>query len=276
MADYIKQRALAAKVGVSMAMLGLLAGLGIKSQGDAQQPASVRLADATSHSAQVLKGSKPSLVKVENKLQGEYNKLTKELRSLQKTDKANFNKIASGFYGKATADATFLKQGDAAGEYLKIVDAAAKFLPIGGSADNALKLDGLGADAFLQGNGAIVSGSQTVAAVGTAAALLQSTDSTLTIQAGGDGPGVAIVNNTGAPRDIIVVHTGSSAASSTIPANMSERIALALTDQVTIQALPNAATGEVATAIVSTEPGPAGPAGGGQQSYVGQLIIGTP
>ena len=144
-AEYIRFRLTAAKVGVSMALLALIAGIAEKGQAS---PVQVHAAQ----DAQLLKLTgisgppKAAFLKLETKVL----KLDRALLKLERNLSASFLKVK-------TANATFLKIGDANAQFLKIDDANAQFLKIDGTAANAQKVGGISADGLIQGKGQVLS-----------------------------------------------------------------------------------------------------------------------
>jgi hypothetical protein len=138
MAEYAKFRWTTAKVGASMALLALVAGMADKARA-ATEHASAK--PATSGLFLKLSGLggviSSDFLKVEKKMV----KLTKSVSSLDaKLIKMNRTLTAVGK------------------TYLKIADANAKFLKADGTAVNAQKLGGLAPSQFFQGSGSVVSG----------------------------------------------------------------------------------------------------------------------
>src|SRR5947208_42413 len=138
MAEYAKFRWTTAKVGASMALLALVAGMADKARA-ATEHASAK--PATSGLFLKLSGLggviSSDFLKVEKKMV----KLTKSVSSLDaKLIKMNRTLTAVGK------------------TYLKIADANAKFLKADGTAVNAQKLGGLAPNQFFQGSGNVVSG----------------------------------------------------------------------------------------------------------------------
>jgi hypothetical protein len=161
MAAYVKGRFRAARVGVTMAIMGLLAGLGIKSESQPTtttvfaEPASLQtLAKNTIGSAQI---KNHSLLFSDLKLHQvpsykEFKFFTTQFNDKWlKLDTANLVHKAD-VYDKHLTDSTFLK----------IEDAGAQFLKLDGTAQNALKINGLGSDQLIQGHGQVITGSTAV------------------------------------------------------------------------------------------------------------------
>jgi hypothetical protein len=157
MADYVRARFHAARIGVTMALFGLLAGLGIKSNEAtptttvvADPASSLSLGKNTIGSAQI---KQHSLLFSDMKLHQvpsykEFKFFTTQFNEKwAKLDVGNLvHKV--DVYDKATANSTFLNLSDANAEFLHKTD----------TADNAAKLAGLTPDQLIQGHGQVVTG----------------------------------------------------------------------------------------------------------------------
>ena len=162
MAEHIRQRFSAARTGVTLAVFGLLAGLGIKNNG--AQPATVQLDPAASQaiarnmigSAQIknhsIRFSDIKLHQVPS---------YKEYKNYVANIKQQWIKLDAGnlvhtrdVYDKLTTDATFLQKADANATFLQKADTAV----------NALKIDGLAKDQIVQGHGQVITGNTAVGA----------------------------------------------------------------------------------------------------------------
>ena len=181
MAAYVKGRFHAARVGVTMAILGLLAGLGIKNEGGTRttiiaDPAAAQLLVKNSVGSAQIKNH--SLLFNDLKIHQvpsykQYDKFTK-------ADNIKWVKLDSGnvvhkvdVFDKQSADGRFLKLDDAAGylkidsanlTFLKLDDANANFLHKADTASNALKIDGLSSDQIIQGRGQVITGNTVIGA----------------------------------------------------------------------------------------------------------------
>jgi hypothetical protein len=194
MADYVRYRAAAARLGVTMALMGLLTNL-------SDRIASARASGTAAHAAAggtvgAITGPliklEHSLATIEHKLSSNYFssqkinttflKIKSADSSFQKIDSANseFLKIDSAnsqflkiddansqflkiddansdFLKIDSANSDFLKIDDANSEFLKIDDANSQFLKVDSTAANSNELGGLKPDAFVQGAGSVVS-----------------------------------------------------------------------------------------------------------------------
>lgn len=153
MAEYIKFRLSAAKVGVSLALMALIAGIAEKVQ---TSPGQVHATET----AQFLKltgfsgATKATFLKIENKLL----KLDTAFLKLQQKVNTMYTKVQiDGRFLKITdANAQFLKITDANAQFLKIGDANSQFLKIGDTAANSALLGNLRPDQFFQGRGNVL------------------------------------------------------------------------------------------------------------------------
>ena len=241
MAEYVKLRLTAAKVGVTMALLGLIGGIAEKA----------RAAAPTGHAAATLPGGTLGNVylKIDSAITALDHKITSALKIDQsflkidranstflKIDKANttflkiddaateflkidaantdFLKIDAAnttFMKIVDANNTFLKIDDAANEFLKITDAATEFLKVGGTAANSQELGGLPAVQFVQGRGGTAATSMSINGNLTPAPVLQTPDKMITVSvaANADEVVVHVNNNTGALLPAVMTADGS-------------------------------------------------------------------
>lgn len=276
MAQYIKFRLTAAKVGVSMALAALIAGIAEKVHA---APPVVQARPAAVDSFLKLDGvtgqSKTDFLKLENK----WNKLNSAFLKLDKQLSTIYHKgaINSTFLKIDAANTEFLKIDAANAEYLKIADASAEFLKIGGTAANSNELGGLTPDAFLQGHGNVVSGEATVTSPTQSQQLLATPDGTLSVQLQtSDGvPRLNIHNSSNnslpAVQDLDTVG-GTSTTTSTPIAPGDNTTDLGRTgNQVHVQIFPAGTFNEVVTLTVSVEPVPST----GGYTAVGQMLLGN-
>jgi hypothetical protein len=271
-AEYIKFRLTAAKVGVSMALLALIAGVAEKAS---SRPAVVKATPAASDFflklGGITGGVKTALVKLEDK----WIKLDSALSKFE-------HKITGNYYDKHAINGSFLKIKSANDTFLKTVDANAKFLPATGTAANASKLGGLAPDAFVQGHANVISGAVTVGPGAQAQTLLPIPSGTQggiivvcsPAPAGAVGVQVSITNTTKVTIPA-VLNENSDPTAVELPAGQTTPVATAGADpklpvQFQLQTFPTAALNEVMTLTVSIEPS----ATPGQASVVGQMLIG--
>jgi hypothetical protein len=277
MADFIKLRLAAARVGVSMAFFALLAGLAEKARAVTPASSSVHANFLAQDAASNARGPTrltlakldTALAKLEHKLSTSFETTHKLNRTFLKIKSAN-----STFLKIDDANTDFLKIDSANNEFLKIESANNEFLKIDSTASNSNKLDGLTAGQFVQGGGQVITGS--VPAVQTNGALSPLLSlpggiivvSVQDISARGEVQ-VVIGNNSGSPLEAVdgngvphVLAEGNSVAVS-LPVNPAS--------QVHLQIFPSAASGafpEVVTLIVSADNV------GGTISVVGQAFTG--
>jgi hypothetical protein len=293
MAERIRFRASAAKVGVSVAFLALVGGLV-----DRLRPShsAVRVTPAAT-TGQFLKlhgipgDVKRALIKLEDKwikldsaLSTVVHKLTTDYL---KIDSANseFLKIrAAGLqYMKiVAADAEFLKIRAANVQFLKIRDANSEFLKTTDANSQFLKIDDA-KNEFLQGQGSVVSGSAELSTTASSPTpVLQSPDGLITVsaQATQDRFELFIQNDSSDSRDFVVDEDAGAPGqassplveSGTIKAGDKAQFLLSdilLTRQFHVQLFPSANFPQAMTLVLSSEP-----MQNNQVSVVGQLLIG--
>ncbi len=200
MADFIKLRLAAARMGVSMAFFALLAGIADRARANpvASGSGTGLLGEATAAGSG---GGRPTtLLKLDSALLKLEHKLSTSFETTHKLNQT-FLKIRS-------ANAEFLKITAADASFLKIDDANAEFLKIEGTAANAAQLGGLAPDAFFQGNGHVVTG---------AVPAVQSTPTQLLALPGGiivvdvanvPGSGLVLTINNGTGATLTAVEQG--------------------------------------------------------------------
>ena len=207
MADYIRFRWASAKVGASMALLALIAGVADKAHAapsasaSKSEPLAVALKLAGLGSA-----ISQNFIKIDQKLASVNKSLFKYEKSVAANiyDKASVNKAFlkvkaanAEFLKSSDANLKYLKITDATAKFLKITDAAAKFLPMSGTAANASKLGGLTPDAYVQGRANVASGAVSLAS-GDKKTILQSAGGIIVVAAQrpiGGGTNLVITNN---------------------------------------------------------------------------------
>jgi hypothetical protein len=254
MAEYIRFRLTAAKVGASMALLALIAGLAGKTQSG---PTQVNAKPAAFDAFLKLDGLTGESKVAFNKLQNVFIKMERALASVE-------HKLADVYYKPQlnaiflkirTANAEFLHKDAANAEFLKIQDAYAKFLKIDGTAANSTELGGKTSDAFVQGKGSIVSGAVSVNGDGKPATLLRSADGMITasVVASADGSVFVVVHNgTGVP--LTAVHDPTAVE---LPAGVDTRILMPSDGkgaaQLILQIFPAGSYRHVLTLTVSAD-----------------------
>ncbi len=294
MAEYIKFRLTAAKVGVSMALLALIAGVAEKARSGPPQvtatPAAnfLKLTGLTSAisgnfvkiEAKFLK-IESSLLKFESKVaKSFYDKSAVNAKFLKITDaNKKYLKLTDAnakFLKIDDANAKFRKIDDASAKFLKIDDANAQFLKVGGTAADSSKLGGMTPDAFVQGRGNIVSGAVTVpvSANGSPQPLLQAQTPAgiivVSVSANADGVRLTIHNGTGVALPAVQDGNGTPLTLDPTQDSTVRLGAVGSANQTHIQVFADGSVRQALTLIVSS----AQPAAGGAVSVVGQMLIG--
>ena len=262
MADYIKLRVAAARLGVSVAFFALLAGVAERARAaTAPTPSGSFLREASVPAGH---GIDRVILKLDSALATLEHKLNTSFDTTHKLNQT-FLKIKS-------ANASFLKIDDANASFLKIDDATNEFLKIDSTAANAAELGGLTPESFFQGNGHVVTGS--VVADATATPLLSLPGGIIVASVSSTpGAGVQLMIHNGTSVDLPAVQDGNADAI-TLPANGDRAILLGPegnANQLHLQIFPNgSAFPEVVTLIVSSEDVTGGPT----PSVVGQAFTG--
>jgi hypothetical protein len=264
MAEYIRFRLTAAKVGVTVTFFALLAGLADKAR-------AVPLIAKPAASANFLKeisiptgGGVDRIViqKLDSALAALEHKLATSFESTHKINQtflkiksadttflkiksanANFLKVDSAnanFLKVDSANVDFLKIDDANSEFLKIDDANAdfltpaaaggQFLKLSATAADSSELGGLTPDAFFQGSGHVVSGAATVSGgTGTTQLLALPGDIIAVSVSGGAGNGVDLTIHNGTAVSLPAVQAnagGSSPQAITLAPNADKTVSL--------------------------------------------------
>jgi hypothetical protein len=270
MAEYIKFRLTAAKVGVTMALLGLIAGLADRAQSKPQYatasfPGTLKVIPLTVVSDLQTLNTRcerdPKLMPLTCVLDSGVLGLDKAVGKIDTALAKLEYKVNTSFLKIKSADAEFLKITDASSEYLKIDAANSQFLKIRATAANSSELGGLTPDAFFQGHGNVVSGATTISANSQSQTLLTLPGGIIVISvaANADQLTITVTNNSGAP--IPAVEDGDSNPI-TIPQGQSNPVPAlannAQAHQIHLQLMPNAAFTDVVTVMISSEPSPTG------------------
>jgi len=282
MADYIKLRLTAAKVGATMAFLGLLAGLAERARASSMPPPQANFLREVSSplgnvNATVIHKLDNALAALEHKLETSFTTTHKLNQTFLKIKSANteFLKLRSAdttFLKIEDANANFLKIDDANASFLKIEDANNTFLKIGATAANAGELGGLTPDAFFQGTGHVITGSlPSVGVTGAPGSQLLSLPGGIIV--------VSILNMPAAPPELVIQNNAGAALSAvtdsadhTLAANATTSIPFpsATGSQLHLQIFPGGSLPDVVTLIVSVENA------SGPISAVGQAFVGLP
>ncbi len=203
MTEYMKFRLTAAKAGVTLALMGLIAGIAERAQASPQRAGSASVASFLKLHG-LSRAISGNFLKIEQKLQ----KINSAIVSIDDKWVKLENTLSKTFYNAQKADTTFLKITDASAQFLKITDASAqflkitdanaKFLTLTGTAADASKLGGIPASGFLQGSGSVVSGA--LSGLGQTPQQLLSLPGGIII--------VSIANTPGA-GSIVTIHNGT-------------------------------------------------------------------
>lgn len=256
MAEYVKFRLSAAKVGVTMALAALVAGA-VERAGAGASSLHVRPAALFVK----LGGINGELHKVLSKIEIKIEAVGAEVASLEK-------KFHNKVYTKVEADKIYLKIRTANGEFLKKADTAA----------NSQLLGNKPASSFVQGNRtSVVTGAATLGPASSAQTLLQIPSAT---QGGiivvcepvpGAGTQAVLQNNTGKTLPAVQTVGGQSKSVPLSPGNNLLLGNMGGTGQTTIQILPTTGFSEVVTLVVSAEPSIQG---NNQTAFVAQAFTG--
>jgi hypothetical protein len=209
MAEYVRYRMAAAKVGVTMALLSVIGGIaekaGARPPANAHEAAAVDYLKLTGISGNVAK----QFVKLEHKLQSVLSEIDHKLSKSYYDKRASNNtflkidKANSEFLKIDLASVNFLKIDAANLNFLKIREAALNYLKIDGTATDSNKLGGLTPDRFFQGHGNVTTGEMSISD-GTSTPTFMMGDGSVRVlialmppgQQGGPSPQVTLENNT--------------------------------------------------------------------------------
>jgi hypothetical protein len=300
MADYVRYRAAAARLGVTMALLGVLSNL---SDRIAAARASARSAHvAAAGTAGAITGP---LLKLESSLASIEHKLSSNYFSSQKIDTtflkiksadSSFLKIKSAnsdflkiddansqflkiddadanFLSINNANSQFLKIDEADSQFLKIDDANSQFLKIDSTAANSNELGGLKPNAFVHGAGSVISSAVQVSPsnnVDNQIPLISSPDGLLNVLVYDDDGTITLsVQNTGSTDLPAVQDTDGQTTSRTLTAGEYSPLPVAGgVAQTTLQVFPAGASADVITLTVSLD------GAGGATPVVAQMLVG--
>jgi hypothetical protein len=292
MAEKIKFRLTAARVGVSAALLALIGGVVDRLPSG---PSDVRITRASAPGKFLKLGGiqgnvKSALLKLEDKwikIDGALNTVIHKLDvKYLKITQANseFLKLHSAdvkFHKIGLAEAKLLKIDAANAEFLKIKAAGAEFLKIKSAGTEFLKIDAARRQ-FEQGQGSVVSGATTVQLNGSGA-LLQSPDGliTVSVQPTPDFVNVVIHNSSSAPLGYVAEQDyenpnaqTNATTSGRLSAGKDTTVLSAAVGgplQLHLQTFPSGKIPSVLTLTVSVEQ-----TSGNEFEAVGQLLSGTP
>jgi hypothetical protein len=277
MAEHVKFRLNAAKVGVSMALMALIGGLAEKvgvasarpSAGDAHFVKATSSPTGGSSVRSVIQKLDSALASLEHKLATNFETTQKLNQTFLKIKSAN-----TEFLKVDSANANFLKIDTANTEFLKIDGANSEFLKIDSTAANSSELGGKAPSAFVQGKGDVVSGYQSVTSSNTIdnqLPLVSSPDGAVSVFVYDDTGSITLVVKNATGTDLPAVQeTNGQAQARTLTASEPTSIVLgSSTSQSTIQIMPADSSGDVITLTVSVDYKI-----GASEDVVAQMLIG--
>jgi hypothetical protein len=259
MSESGKLKVTAAKVGMVMACLALLAGIAETTGSGAAKATVAPAADVTQPHAgvsQVLKG------KIPLKLKGLSPELTADFKVIETYLSRLFEEHGIYYFFKHTDDGHTL---------LTKSDAAKKYLAIGAAAQDSKEVGGL-SPPFVQGAGALVSGAATLSGGPRSQKLLATPGIEVDAGINGNGfPSVTIDNSTGLSIPAILDQGGTDGGTTLQPGSNSLTLSLQNgIDQLHLQTFPAGNFNHIVTLIISIDFSPAQ----GSSSFAGQLIDG--
>jgi hypothetical protein len=240
MAEYVKFRWTTAKLGASMALLALIAGVAEKARSTedhvtATPAASISLLKLTGLSKTI----SSNFLKVEKKLL----KIESSITGFEKS-------IARNYYKASQVNAKFLKITDANLKYLKITDANAQYLKATAAAN------------LIQGKGSVVSGA--VASVGAKQQLLSLPGGIIvvSIESTPGAGSIIVVHNATANTLVGAVSMGDGSVSKalTLTANQDTLLPSVLTQttaEIRLQIFPAGSFTNVVSILIGLTPNPA-------------------
>jgi hypothetical protein len=275
MADYVRYRMAAAKLGVTVALLGLIQGVAAKVAGAEQKPANAHEAAASNFLK--LEGLSASVanafLKIELKLDQTVSSIDRTLSKSYlklKTADSTFLKLRtanSTFLKIDAANSSFLKIDSANTTFLKIDDANNRFLKIDSPAANSQKLGGLTPDAFFHGKGNVLTNELTNVTADDTPLLSDGSLAVLVspppLMTPGNGS-VTLENGTGA--DMVATYGENTL---TVPANGTASAINLSGHQIDIQVFDPATPGKVWTITLSEVVANTGTV------FTGQMLIGN-
>lgn len=242
MAEYVKFRLATAKVGVSMALLALIAGAAEKARA-ATNPSAKPAASGGIFLK--ITGLAPTIASDFNKIEAKIIKFNSAISSLDKKVVKLSSTLSKNYYSAQKADRTFLK----------ITDANAKFLPAGGTAANSQKLGNLSPNQFLQGSGNVVSGALLGNLTPQPQQLLSLPGGIIVVdiaQTPGSGPTLTIHNGTAGAG---VAEVGGKAQALTVNGD-TQLLAVQAPAEIRVQIFPSAGFNNVVSILIGLTPNP--------------------
>lgn len=269
MAQRIKFRLTAAKVGVSMALAALVGGL-VEKLSSGRDELQITRASAPGNFIKL--GGLPQKIridfqKVEQKvitLEKKWVKLNQNSVALGSELAATEQKLVKDYLTGQQIDATFLKTSTAEAKFLKITTAAAEYLKIA-TAKNE----------FIQGRGGVVSAATRALADGSVTQLLKSPDGGLVVSLKTDPNAISvnIDNTTGALIPAVqTTDNGTPQSRNLTPGNNVIRLASPLTaHHLQLQTFGDGSSHAATTLVLSSE---AAPSNLKEPQVVAQMLIG--
>ncbi len=277
MAEYIKFRLNAAKVGVSMALLALIGGLAERAQASGTPP---QASKSSVGGFLKLTGLSRTISSDFLKLEDKYLKLNTAIGAFETKLLKYERSVASQYYKSKVIDATFLKIDAANAEFLKIDSANAEFLKITDANSQFLKITDA-QNKFVAGRGGVLTGAASITD-GTSQVLMG--DGSVRVLVGlyqppAGGPPqkqVTLENDTNASLNFTVNGGTSSGGATTIKPGSTQLLLPAVQSvdtgqggQLDIQLFGSGGgAGKVWTITVSAL------GGAGGNTFVGQMLIG--
>jgi hypothetical protein len=270
MAEYVKWRLTKARAGVTMALFGLLAGLGLRAK--ESEPASFERAAALT----LPKGTRipansigSAQVKFHSLLLSDYKPQTVASYAFVIKERKDLNSLDSLFIKMndqvSTLSGTLAKVNDELATFETKDDAASTFLLKDATAANAAKVENVGLDGLIQGHGQVLTGeitpSQTTASVLTV-------PGTLTVQGTKDPAANAIIAVLNTSSQTLLINDGTS-TQSVAPGKSAQPVSMGDGSVRVFQVLISGSGGEVLTLTIS------GYGSGGGEGLVGQALVGT-
>jgi hypothetical protein len=276
MAEYVRFRLNAAKVGVSVALMALIGGLaervGVASARPRADAHFLKQVSGPTGGA----GSRVVLQKLDSALATLEHKLASSYFTAHKIDQT-FLKIKSAsteFLKIDDANSNFLKIDSANSQFLKIDDANNEFLKVDSTAANSSELGGKSPSAFVQGTGSVVSGFRSVTSandVNNELPLLSSPDGAISVSVFDDSGTITLqINNATTTNLPAVQETNGQTRTSTLTGT--EGTAFPLSNgpsESTIQIMPAGSSTNVITLTVGVDP-----TIGAATGVVAQMLIG--
>lgn len=279
MAEYIKFRLTAAKIGVSMALMALIAGIAEKVHGAPQVINSRQAAQVNFNKLPgISKSLKTALVSEQkqiSQLNNKWSKVYKEYKELG----GNLLTLNGNLLNVQKALPGFLTNDAANSQFLKIDTANAEFLTKDGTAARAALLGNLAPSDVFQGHGNVVSGALSLGNTSASQTLVSMPNGIIVVLLGNNPasgqPTLTIRNNSGELLPAVQTTDGTTGSlnlrpnsDTSIPLNPQQN-----SHQAQLTIFPGSGGGfnEAVSILIGLEPNPNS---SGQFSAVGQMLIG--